>query len=518
MTTPAAADDGGPAPAGVPAGEARGLCTAPSPVFPAATPWLLIAAFVAVATATLRDYGVTWDEGLGDLYFGDVYLETFKSGGDPARLPPTPAKLPEHWGRPGEPDYDKSPLRFLPVHHWPVSNVVAAACGEVFHRRLGLLDPIDARHFGIVLLAALALAATWTFAKEVFGDGAAFAAVVLLGSYPEWFALSHDMVKDVGETAFYGWTLVAFHRAFTRGGELRWALAALALAAALGTKLNAVYAVATVAVWACVWALASALRRRRGIGSGPLVRHLLAGLVVAGVLAASFVGVRGALAAGGVDLVGLAQAGELDATWAFGFVVAIVPAALGIAWFVARRGGVELRRLGAFALATAVGGTLFVASWPWLWPAPAARLVEQLVTFAEVARRDAPDWQAYPWVQALLRTPPTMLAAAALGVIAAPFAVRRGKGAAVVLLLLWLLVPLMRCAAPSFRNYDGIRRFLEFLPALAIFAGAGTALIAAGAARLFVRRGAASGAPEAARRAGRRAAILATAVAAAPAL
>lgn len=366
--------------------------------------FLLIAAFVAAGAATLDRYGVTWDEALGDLYFGDVYLAFFQSGCHFDRLPPGPQKPPEHWGLPGQPAIAKSVLRDSPFHFWPVGNVVVAAFGEVFDRRLHWLNPIDARHLGIVFLAALALAAVWTFAREAFGTTAAAAAVLILGTFPEFFSLSHDVVKDVGECALYSWTLVAFWRAHRRKSLLWLGAGSLLYGLALGTKLNAAFAFVTAAVWLATLA---AFGPRRAAGERRSYRGLLE---LAAVLVA--------------------------------------------------------------------GSAVFVASWPWLWPDVPGRLAEHARVFREVAGGGPDSWQLTPVLEAFVRTPPALLAAFAAGLVACVAWPRvRAQGGAVLLLLLWLAVPLVRCAAPGFRNYDGIRRFLEYLPAFAIFGGVGVAAV-----------------------------------------
>ena len=46
-------------------------------------------------------------------------------------------------------------------------------------------------------------------------------------------------------------------------------------------------------------------------------------------------------------------------------------------------------------------------------------------------------------------------------------AVRRSEGVW-RLLLVWMLIPILRLSIPSGLNFDGIRHFLEFLPAAAL--------------------------------------------------
>jgi len=133
--------------------------------------------------------------------------------------------------------------------------------------------------------------------------------------------------------------------------------------------------------------------------------------------------------------------------------------------------------LRALAAAPLVAVALFALAWPYLWQHPLERLSRfwsYLVFWGYTGHR---VWQWSPVVNVLLTTPLPILAAAVLGAGVALWGRTGGVlgRPASVTLLLWLAVPIVRTSLPGMLNYNVIRRFMEFTPALAIFAGIGTA-------------------------------------------
>src|SRR5256885_5073759 len=93
----------------------------------------LAAAFLIGGFAVLRDYGVNWDEALGDLFFGQRYLSFFTSF-DSRFLDFLSNPYP-----PGhQPDFAMSPFRFLPEQFYPFANTTAMAVSSALSP---LFDP-----------------------------------------------------------------------------------------------------------------------------------------------------------------------------------------------------------------------------------------------------------------------------------------------------------------------------------------------------------------------------------------
>lgn len=128
---------------------------------------------------------------------------------------------------------------------------------------------------------------------------------------------------------------------------------------------------------------------------------------------------------------------------------------------------------------------VFLASWPWLWPDPAARLAEHLAFGRDVSRglRVLYNGQIYaagetlPWhYTAVIFTLTTPLIVLIGGLVGCGTAVKRNlrqpDPAALMLLALFLLA-LLRTSWPHMPHYDGTRHMLDGIVAFAGLFGLG---------------------------------------------
>ena len=199
-------------------------------------PWLLVALLFAGGFPALRQYNVTWDEALGDLFFGEryfSYLTSFDAKYLDFQHDPYP---PER-----QPSLFASPFKGRPWEYYPVANTLAAATSELLARRLHLLDVYDGFHALNILLGGLLI---WLLFREVGrrnGERAALAAVVLLFTAPRVVCDLMANLKDFPLLVFFTAAVLLFFRAFESGSRKGILLAALVLALALGTKANALF-------------------------------------------------------------------------------------------------------------------------------------------------------------------------------------------------------------------------------------------------------------------------------------
>jgi len=129
-----------------------------------------------------------------------------------------------------------------------------------------------------------------------------------------------------------------------------------------------------------------------------------------------------------------------------------------------------------YAVQLVVAVVVFLASWPWLQRRTLLRLGQYLSTFASQGTRPAhPGWNPDALVQTVATMPEAVLLLVAAGLVVATRRVARGQdaGGAARLLLAWACVPVLRASLPGALNFDGIRHFLEFLPAAVLLAGLG---------------------------------------------
>lgn len=119
-------------------------------------------------------------------------------------------------------------------------------------------------------------------------------------------------------------------------------------------------------------------------------------------------------------------------------------------------------------------GVVFLV-WPYLWPDPVGRSLSVIRYFTSVGQGYAVWWNGelfrvgsgqslwwYPWGHLLVNTPIPILILSLIGLIRV---IRQKKH---TILLVWLLVPLVRTLFPWANFYDGLRHFVEILPALAL--------------------------------------------------
>jgi hypothetical protein len=199
-------------------------------------PLALVVLLFLLGLPSLGNYSATWDEALGDFFFGERYLAFFTSL-DPRYLAfdanPFPADR--------SPDLFVSPFKTRPWEYYPFANTLAAACSEVLSRRLRLLDPFDGFHALNLFLGAALILALYAVARPRFGPLAAITAILLLFLSPRVVCDLMANIKDFPTMVLFSLTAVAGFVAVERG-SVRGVLGAGALwGLALATKANAVF-------------------------------------------------------------------------------------------------------------------------------------------------------------------------------------------------------------------------------------------------------------------------------------
>lgn len=207
----------------------------------------------------LRQYNVTWDEALGDLFFGERYF-SYLTSFDPKYLDfQTDVYPPER-----QPSLFSSPFKGRPWEYYPVANTLAAATSELLARQLHLLDVYDGFHAVNLLLAALLVPLLFREVARRDGATAALAVVVLLFTAPRVVCDLMANIKDFPLLVFFTAAVLLFFRAFEAGSRRGLLLAAMAVGLALGTKGNALF---FPAIPCLLWLLGGtppAWRERRG--------------------------------------------------------------------------------------------------------------------------------------------------------------------------------------------------------------------------------------------------------------
>lgn len=187
---------------------------------------------IVLGFVTLPAYGFTWDEAVGDVFFGERYIHFFTTL-NPAYLDFERTDLDVHQ-RPF--NLYSSTYRDKPNEFPPIGNIVSGATMEVFGYRLGWLDPVDAFHFGKVLLSALLLIVLYFFTAPRLGKLTAALAVLILSTFPRFWGDMHFNPLDIPGTVFIALTIFAFYSWTERPSWRRAALAGATFGAALASR------------------------------------------------------------------------------------------------------------------------------------------------------------------------------------------------------------------------------------------------------------------------------------------
>lgn len=236
-------------------------------------PLVLALVLIGAGGSQLHRYNVTWDEALGDYFFGERYL-WFYATGDERYLQFNSDVFPAE----RVPDLSVSPFRDRPWEYYPLANTLAALTSEVTSHWLRLFDPFDGYHALNLFLGAALLVALFGFVRAEWGAVEAVAAVGLLFLSPRVVCHMMANIKDFPLMVFFSLALLGFHRALASGSAWDLAFAGVLGGMALATKANALF-IPLIALPVALLA--------RPLASWPRRTRLLAGLVVAGILAAA---------------------------------------------------------------------------------------------------------------------------------------------------------------------------------------------------------------------------------------
>ena len=234
------------------------------------------AIFLVLATATLGNYGINWDEPYHFMR-GQVYLHYFLTGEkDYKSLPPYPRLTADcaSWVRqedcPASPEgasdtssykdkkiiyedeikklyprgrwrsffqsdiYDFNDIVRLENGHPAIGDIMAALSNYIFFQNLKIMGDIESYHFFEVFVSFLLVGAVAIFVYLNFGVFASVVSSLSLAAYPLFFSESHFNVKDPPETAFFGIAIILFYLSFTKNKWKLMIFSALFSAFALG--------------------------------------------------------------------------------------------------------------------------------------------------------------------------------------------------------------------------------------------------------------------------------------------
>lgn len=221
-------------------------------------PALIVLAILIIGGTQLDQYNPTWDEALGDYFFGERYWSFFTTG-DSVYLDFEANPYPSD----RVPDLGASRYRTRPHEYYPVVNTLAAGLSELLSRRLGLMDAFDGYHAINLFFGALLVAVFYPFLRNSFGTLTAIAGTTLLLTCPRVFCHMLANIKDFPSMVLYAVVLIAFLRAYQRGSAGAVLMCGVPLGLALATKGNALFIPVTLVTMKFFGELPICWERRR---------------------------------------------------------------------------------------------------------------------------------------------------------------------------------------------------------------------------------------------------------------
>jgi len=353
--------------------------------------------FLVTGVLTLPYYGLTWDEGLGNLFFGERYLHYFTSF-DPIHLN---FQIELSYNKNNILNLFHSPFHEIPWEFPPVADTLSAATMILFSYILGWMNPVDGFHLFTVILSAGFLWVLYHFAAAHIGRFEAILTIVFLSLFPRFWGDMHFNVKDVPEAVFFGLTIISYISWLEKHHCWKAILTGALGGLALGIKANALFIPIILCVSLMPWNL---------------------------------------------DL----------QSWKY-FLNHL------------------RRKAGDYAIMLLTAGLIYIISWPYLYANPFRNLVDYWsYIFSQGGRVGDFNFQIDPIRQVIFSMPEIMLIALLLGII---FAFTNIEMPFWRILISWLAFPILRSSLPGVVNFDGIRHFLEFVPAAALIAAYGVGRI-----------------------------------------
>ncbi|MEN6570358.1 MAG: hypothetical protein ABFD24_00780 [Anaerolineaceae bacterium] len=360
---------------------------------------VMILAFLISGIATLPSYGVSWDEGLGNMFFGERYLH-YLIDHEQGNLD---FSQPQYYNKTHPLNLFVSPFRDRPQEFPGLGDIGSAATMYLFAYKLHLMDPVDGFHIFSILVATIFLSVMYFFNSKRLGKWASLLAVIFLAAFPRFWGDMHFNTKDVVETCLFGLSIMAYVSWYEKPGFLRASLFAICFGAAMGVKANAGFIpfILILGIWPWL------VHPRQWLAN---FKHI--------------------------------------ANYFYQYL-----------WM--------------FNLASLV----YFTSWPYLYENPMRALDYFTYILGQGDRTGVPVWSAWPAKMAVSTMPEIMLLCLTAGLVWILWDLFSHKKSPQFqykwLLLIWLIFPIIRSSMPNIVNFNGIRHFLEFVPATALIAGYG---------------------------------------------
>lgn len=298
--------------------------------------------------------------------------------------------------------------------HPPMNDILAAVSNKIFYQKLNWMSDVHSYHLFNIAVSTLLVFVVGLFALEVLGKLGSIVAMISLSLYPLFWAESKFNIKDPAESSFIALTLYAFWKSLELKNWKWLVLAVLSFTLGLGTKFNILFLPMFVLPYLIV-------RYWHEFSPKRIAKFLK-----------SF-------------------------GWKYWTVIVISPVII-------------------------IG--LFVLLWPFLWADPISNFLEVVGYYKDIGTgvTSQPDYllplnlNGFPLYWIVTTTYPYVLLLTLAGIIWSLKEIKLRRYVP-ILWLTWLIIPIARVTAPETTLYGGVRQLMEYIPAMALLAGAGATYI-----------------------------------------
>lgn len=403
--------------------------------------WVIPLVFLVVSVATIKDYGINWDNPMHFMR-GQAYFWYFLTGKkDFANLPAFEnsecvsgnlglfstlfldklsgkgkCKLIGTMKRSFY-QYDYYNFEYFVQNdsgHPVVTDTLSALTNYLLYQKLGIFGDTASYNIFIIVVSFVLVLFVAFFVEREFGLVPAMVSSLVLASYPLFFSESHFNIKDPPEAAFFGLALIFFYWGVVKNKWKQIIVSAIFAGLALGTKLNVVFAPLVVIPWLAYYVT-------RKLSPNVSFNKFLDFLKSRKMIILS--------------------------------LFLYLPICFGLVY----------------------------ALWPFLWQDPIGNVPKILGYYSQIGIGTSPDmlayifkgWNLYPIVWILTTTTIPVLLLLLLGLLFSFFSKNSKKDIPCLFVVLWLIVPVLRTSWPKAVIYGGVRQIMEYVPALAILCGIG---------------------------------------------
>lgn len=356
---------------------------------------IIIICFFMSGILTLSEYGMSWDEGLGNMFFGERYLYYLTSFNYKYLDFKTELSINNTLPL----NLFQSPFHDFPYEFPPLADIFSAASMHLFSYKLGWIDPVDGFHLFTILAASIMLLFFNVFVQKNVGRKTALFSLIFLATFPRFWSDMHFNPKDIPETVFICLTIISYIWWYKKPAVSKAILTGILFGSALAIKVNAIFV--------------------------PLI-------LLFGIMPWSF----------------------MINDWRLFF--------LHIKNYFLH-----------YCLIAVSSVVLYFLSWPYLYDNPLRVKGYFDYILSQGGRAVNAEWSFQPIGMFLSTTPEIMLIFIFIGIFFTIRALRQDRTVFWKIILVWFFMPIIRVSLPGMHNFDGVRHFLEFLPAASILAGAG---------------------------------------------